>query len=352
MKSYPLIFEAQACDALAANLKQVPFLADARIDFENQPSRVLSAMVHASDGDYQFVVAALMDGQPRKVRAAIQQLQEHKESMLGAYPVIVAPYLSPASTQLCRENQVGYIDLSGNARLCFDRIFILSQAFPNRYPDRRRLKSLYSPKAERILRVLLSAPRRAWRLQALADEAEVSLGQVSHVKTLLWEQEWLESDKEGIRLTQPEPLLMEWAQQSDLNRSEVRTFYSLRSLAELEAALADRCEQLAIPYALTAFSGAARLAPQVRYQRAFAYIGERGKLEQIARELGLKEVESGANVALILPYDEGVFYGARKVDQVAIANPIQVYLDLQGLKQRGEEAASFLLEKVISPSWS
>lgn len=312
----------------------------------------ISVVIQTPEDTYQLAVEMLTDGQPRKIKTAIQEFKEHKEHLRDAYPVIIAPYLSPASAELCRENQVGYIDFSGNVRLCFDRIFILSQQFPNRFPERRRLKSLYSPKSERVLRVLLSCPGQTWRLQALADEAKVSLGQVSHVKKLLWEQDWLESDKEGIRLSQPEPLLMEWAQHSDLDRSKVRNFYSLRPLAEIEAAIAEHCEQLGIPYALTAFSGAARLAPHVRYQRAFAYIGDWEKITQIAQELDLKEVERGANVSLILPYDEGVFYGVRKVGQVAIANPIQLYLDLQGLKQRGEEAASFLFEEVISPSWS
>jgi hypothetical protein len=65
----------------------------------------------------------------------------------------------------------------------------------------------------------------------------------------------------------------------------------------------------------------------------------------------LKEVASGANFTLATPYDEGLLYGSRVIDGISIASPVQVYLDLQGVKGRGEEAASALLDEVIRPSW-
>jgi len=37
------------------------------------------------------------------------------------------------------------------------------------------------------------------------------------------------------------------------------------------------------------------------------YIGYNG--EDLLKQLGLKEVGSGANVTIFTPYDEGVFYG-------------------------------------------
>jgi hypothetical protein len=67
--------------------------------------------------------------------------------------------------------------------------------------------------------------------------------------------------------------------------------------------------------------------------------------------LSRKEVPSGANVTLLSPYDDGVFYGAAEVDGLRIASPVQVYLDLVGYRGRGEEAATFLLEQVIERTW-
>ena len=104
-----------------------------------------------------------------------------------------------------------------------------------------------------------------------------------------------------------------------------------------------------MPYAFTGFSAAARLAPTVRYQRVMAYVD--GDLTPVVTALSLKEVPSGANVTLLSPYDDGVFYGAAEVDGLRIASPVQVYLDLVGYRGRGEEAATFLLEQVIERTW-
>ena len=73
--------------------------------------------------------------------------------------------------------------------------------------------------------------------------------------------------------------------------------------------------------------------------------------ERIAKVLSLKEVTSGANITLLAPYDEGVLYGTRPIDGVYVASPVQVYLDLFGMKGRGEEAVQALLDEVIRRSW-
>ncbi len=118
---------------------------------------------------------------------------------------------------------------------------------------------------------------------------------------------------------------------------------------EIESDLAKACDGEGIRYALTGFSGAARYAPSVRYQRAMAYVSR--DVERMVKLLSLKEVTSGANVTFLIPYDEGVLYGARSVEGICIASPVQVYLDLLGMKGRGEEAAQAILDEVIRRSW-
>ncbi len=100
---------------------------------------------------------------------------------------------------------------------------------------------------------------------------------------------------------------------------------------------------------MTGFSGADRMAPFVRYSKMMAYVDE--SREDPADFLNLKKVTSGANVTLLTPYDEGVYYGSRDLNGIQVASPIQVYLDLVGERGRGEEAAKELMERVIRPSW-
>ena len=126
-------------------------------------------------------------------------------------------------------------------------------------------------------------------------------------------------------------------------------FYSLKGITEAETALVEYCNRKKLKYAFTGFSGVARLAPAVRYQRVMTYL--EGLDEEVVSELGLKKVDSGANVSLFIPYDDGVFYGAREVNRGQVASPVQIYLDVRNFRGRGEEAAQVLLEQVIRPAW-
>ena len=73
--------------------------------------------------------------------------------------------------------------------------------------------------------------------------------------------------------------------------------------------------------------------------------------EDSLSELSLKNVKSGGNLLLFRPYDEGVYYGSTHVNGIQVASEIQLYLDLQGFRGRGEEAAEVLYERIIEKAW-
>jgi hypothetical protein len=248
---------------------------------------------------------------------------------------------------------VGFIDFSGNCRLSFDGIYVQRSGYPNPSAKRRELRSLYSPKAERVLRALVTGGPRRWRTQELADEAKVSLGQVANVKRLLADREWIDLGDRGFGLrpfdSAVRPLIEEWSVNYRLNRSASSEFYSIKSVAETEASLVANAHELGGDLGFTGFSGAARVHPVVRYQRITAYY--LGDPELLAERSGLKRVNSGANVTVLSPYDEGVLYGVRQIDQAPTVSPMQLYLDLRQTKGRGEEAATAILDEVIAPIW-
>jgi len=340
----------QAEAALRACLGRVPFVTLKSLQRETQPDGPdLDLRLRVSRRSHRLVVQAKNSGQPRVIRAAINQLVRYRDKLSSAYLVIVAPYITPRAAQLCIDENVGFVDLAGNCRLCFDQVFIEQTERTNPDVKRRDIRSLYSPKASRLLRVLLNEPRRDWQLQQLAKEAQVSLGLASNVKKLLVDREWVKSEADGLRLVDPQALLEEWAGRYSFRKSRVVDCYTLRDVAEAEAALIEECSKRGWSVALTGFSGAARLVPAVRHQRAMAYVG--GPPEDLLGPLQLKVVESGANVSLLAPYDEGVFQGARRVDDLDVVSPVQLYLDLRSFRGRGEDAAQQILEEVIKPSW-
>lgn len=345
----------QATEALLACLEDISFVQ--YVETVNQVTKQLSGASQPDsliklvlpEGEQLLLLEVKNSGQPRLAREAANNIFRYREAYPDAYGVFVAPYISPRADSICREEGIGYVDLAGNCRLSFGQVYINREGQPNPFIQKRDLRSLYSPKAERVLRVLLTNPERTWKIQALANEACVSLGHVYNVKKLLADREWLRTELDGFVLSEPDQALIEWAQNYNYHRNQARDFYSMKSIGEIETEVAHICQWEEIPYALTGFSGAARLAPFVRYQRATAYVTK--DLEKISDRLDLKEVSSGANVSLLLPYDEGVLYNARDVDGIQVSTPIQVYLDLQNLGGRNQEAAEFLLEQVIQPTW-
>ena len=191
MKS--LTIESEAARALAECLDDVPFADVQRVE----PDAVVDGNCRAdllvdvglSDRKQRLVVEVKTNGQPRVIRDMVNQLARFRQHMPDAYGVVVAPYISPEGAAICAREGIGYVDLAGNCRLTFGQVYIRRDGNPNPFARKRDLRTLYSPKAARVLRVLLADPNRFWKVQDLATEASVSLGEVSNVKKLLTDRD-------------------------------------------------------------------------------------------------------------------------------------------------------------------
>ena len=352
MKKSENKIENSAKAALLSCLSKVPFLKviDIQKEYcEKDDIADLSVIIELPGGVMQLIAEVKSSGQPRLAREAVNQILRYKDKISDAYFVFIAPYISPRAADICLSEGIGYLDLSGNCLLSFDKIFIQKKDYPNQFKEKRDLKSLYAPKAERLLRVLLCNPGKKWKIKELADESSVSLGQASNVKKVLFDRELVSGERGGFSLKEPAALLREWTENYDYRKNEVQEFYSLKSVTDIENALADYCNNRKIKYALTGFSGAARIAPAVRYKKAMVYAADLA--EEAFSELSLKAVKSGGNLLLFIPYDEGVFYGSSRVNEIQIASEIQLYLDLQGFRGRGEEATEVLYERIVEKAW-
>lgn len=298
----------------------------------------------------RLVVEVKSSGEPRIVRSGIQQLQQLKSPARRAYGVMAAPYMGSETREICKDAGVGFVDLAGNCRLVFDQVFIERLGAPNLTVERRPLRSIFAPKAARVLRVLLEAPQRRWKVLDLSNEAKVSLGLAAKVKQRLLDLEFAREDKEGLFLARSEELIRQWGSSFSYLKSEAMDSYGAGGdVPKLERQLAEYCRQRGVQYGLGLFSGAARVAPFARYTRGFAYVQE--DLTRIASDLGWKPVPSGANFTLLRPFDDGIWYGSRDVKGDQVVSDVQLYLDLVSYKGRGEEAANAILEQRLRPRW-
>ena len=339
-------------NSLLEQLRRVPFLNLLETnDGHSEDAKRADIRLMINGAEESIIAKFIANGEPSKVRTAVLELTRMRQDLHLAYYMVCAPYISSQSAEICLKENVGFCDSAGNCHLSFGNVYIHIAGGVLPRSQQRALHTLYSPKAERILRVMLSAPELSWQVTSLARTAQVSIGQSSKVKALLADKEWLRVEADGLHfgLKDPGLVLSQWAQQYKYERNRPYSFYSLKPTAEVEYDLAEVCKEQKQEYALTGLSGAVRLAAYARYQRATAYVN--GNVADLAQRLDLKAVTTGANVILLTPYDEGVYHNIHYIGGVAVASPVQVYLDLQSVRGRGEEAAQYLLEEVIKPSW-
>jgi hypothetical protein len=339
-------------EKFTALLSEVPFFEQIWVRGSVNPEDTradLRFQLYADASPLSVLVEVKSTGEPRQARSAIQQLREYLSRVDDAYGVFAAPYISDYTAQLCKDSGVGYMDLAGNCLLSFDRVYVERRNYPNPNTEKRQLRSLFGPKSSRVLRVMLKKPKRAWQVQDLAEEADVSLGLAFKIKERLLALEYAREDRKRIKLARPADLLDTWAENYSFRSNKLYDYFSFDEPKTMERKLAQYCRRNEITYALTMFSGAALVAPFARYTRAFAYVAE--GIEELAAALQLKEAPSGPNFTILAPYDDGVFYGSRTVKGLRVVCDIQLYLDLAGYKGRGEESARFLLDQRIKRLW-
>ena len=298
-----------------------------------------------------LVVEAKATGQPKRAREAVDQLSRLMltQTARNAYPVFAAPFISDVAAAICRESNVSFFDLAGNCWLSLEDVYIERVSPQNPYKEKRDSVALFSPKSSRVLRTLLNEPKRKWQVQQLSKTADVSIGLVSRIKRALEEREWVATGSEGIELVEPEAMLLAWADAYSYKQNGVSEFYSLESVADAEVAAAEWCRESGVLYALTGFSGARLSSPRVRYNRASIYVSSR--VDSLALNTQLKPVDSGGNVLILKPYDEGVFNGSQTRYDLRTVSPIQLFLDVKSMAGRGEEAAEEILVRELRPSW-
>jgi hypothetical protein len=292
-----------------------------------------------------LIVEAKSQGEPRYIRQAADQVREDLRQFPGAYPMVVSNFISAQTAELLKSRDIGYFDMAGNALIDFGPIFINIAGKPNRNPVQKTLRTLFAAKSSRILRVLLIHPERSWTVQDLAAEAGVSIGLTSKLKQRLIEFELIPETKSGIKLTNPSELLDQWSKTYSYEKNEIVKYYSPSSPSDIEKRVAQFAGSRGMPYELTMFSGAARVAPFVRYNFAAFYFS--GSMLELERELGIAPTSSGANVWVFRPFDDGVYYGMENREGVSVASNVQLYLDLIKYKGRGEEQAMAIRERVL-----
>jgi hypothetical protein len=273
--------------------------------------------------------------------------------------VLALPWVSPRVAELCAEHGWSWFDLAGNHRLdvpCLLRLQHTGNAPV--YPAPKPTANLSTSEAGRVIRALLlpdNAGRR-WTQREMQDHCRpsVSLGLVNKVVRHLRDEAFVEESDNGFRLREPIKLLLAWRDVYRFDRHERRGYFTLLQGKKLRAALAGLDSQTGGVALYASFSAAEFQAPHVRQPKTWLYVRQQelAKFEELAEA---KPVDSGENLVVLIPDDEGVFYpgdgGIQGDNRLACTNAVQTYVDLWHSGGRGQEAADAVLEQRLKPEW-
>jgi len=287
--------------------------------------------------------------QPRMAREISTRLKESLADLNKVYPILITTFLGDRTREILKKEGIGYLDLAGNCFLKFNNVYIEKIVDKNPFAEKRKLKTVFKPVSSRILRVLLEEPKKKWKILELSKIAKVSLGQTSNVCRWLIDEEYLKKDNKFYSLIEPGKLLDEWSQNYTYTQNRMSAYYSFeQNLEKLLKTVSGVSKDKDLKYALTLLSGASLVAPFVRgVSGIHLYIADTGDLSKWVRLLNLRPVESGGNISLYIPYDEGVFYKIQEADGIKVVGNIQLYLDLYNYPTRGKEQAEFLRREKI-----
>lgn len=282
-------------------------------------------------------------GQPRHIREVVTRLRGFRDQFPALYPMAGSVYISPQSASILRRNGFGYTDLSGNCYVAFDNVLVEKEGKPNVHPTTRPLRTLFAPRATRVVRAILVEPERTWRLEELARAAEVSLGHAHNVIQRLRDLDWVERvETNKIRLAAPGDLLNAWREEYSYRVNSLTSYVApeppRRKLMEL---LARQAETMGRRYAFTLLAGASLIAPHGRLSTIHCYL--EGERDRFTQALGLRPAGNGeGNVQLLTPHDTGIFYAPVEKGGLTVVSLPQLYVDLYHFERRGPEQAEFL----------
>lgn len=261
-------------------------------------------------------------------------------------PLLVVPYMGPRARSWAREKGVSWADLSGNADIRARNLRVFVEGQQNRYTHSGRPANPFAPKYARVSRALLAEPDRWWRQRDLCAETDLSDATVSRAVGHLRHGDLLEANADdAVRARAPSVLLDAWAQRYAFSDHEVRRFQAVgRTGNAVVQGLARKLAATKLTWAATGLPAAYAYTQYADFRLSTVFVDD---FPRDPEALGLHAVERGENVWLVVPRDEGVFYG-KSEQGIWCVHPVQVYLDLLAHPERASEAAAHLRAELLA----
>jgi hypothetical protein len=255
--------------------------------------------------------------------------------------LVMTEFLTPSAKRRLVEEDLNYLDLTGNIRLALSRpgLFIATDgATTDPNPAEKGGRSLRGAKAGRVVRALCDFPPPL----AVSDLAMKAGVDISYASRLL---EWLAREglltrvsRGAVEAIDRARMIRRWADDySVLKSNEARSFLDPRGLSNLLR----RLPTSRVRYAVTGSLAANRLAPVAPARLAMVYLDDP---DEAANDLNLTATDAGANVMLLAPFDDIVFERTRTDETVTYVAPSQAAVDLLTSPGRSPAEGEAVLE--------
>ena len=326
-------FEREALRSLPAILENLLDEPEIAALHPQPPDSRFDAIIDVRDRRWLIEIKSVAS--PGAVASAAERMDAPNKS--DGIRLLVVPFMTPAGAKAAAERNLNWLDLSGNASIRGENLYVSVQGHSNRLATRGRPASAFAPKSSRVARALLLDPERWWRQKELREHTDLDAGRVSRVVRRLDDDDLLAREGPLLRPRDPDLLLDAWTDEYRFDRHDIITGHFSGSGVELARALDERLGQADVDHAFTGLAAAWALDRFARFRLGSVYV--HGDPRVAADAIELRRHERGANVQLIGPADRGVFDGQREIDNLPCVSPVQVYLDLLALPERAPEAA-------------
>jgi hypothetical protein len=281
--------------------------------------------------------------------------------------ILTTPYISANSQNYCINNDINFLDLSGNIFIKIPgKVMIQRLDQPNKFPFKQVLRNPFWGASSRVPRVLLQNPKRTWGVFEIEEELlkesekqkiDFKLSRASISKTIksLEEELLIRRNQRKVLVPDPKQLLFKWAEKyKEMNRRTVTECLDIKNPFSLEfpAAISGLMGMLndISAYAATGTAAANLLAPYTDVDKIDIKVIQ----SENSYFFGpLPEQKSiGPEFDMCVAKDNGMIMYANEINGIRIASDIQIYLDCYSKGGRDLKQAEYLLEKVIEKRWA
>ncbi len=323
------------------------FKAGARRVLTNRPEDVRVWV-----GKWLFLIEFKERGEAGSVASAIKQLSSATRGDPGTLiPLVVVPRMGLSGRDVCEVAGVSWLDLDGNAEIASEDLFV-SVRGRGRWGSRPHQTPTSNPftlRNSRIVHLLLNEPNGRWDQQRILEATNLSRSTVSRTIKYLDQAEYIRWNAGINELTviNPRLLLEAWREARPLERHDLlKITVPARSGPVLLAETAHRFRDHGIEFAATGLAAAWEYTHFADFRITSIYVQEFPDGQRLwGRELAAEE--PGANLWLVRPRDEGVFYGRTSPNDVPCVSIVQTYVDLVSHAERSAEASDEIRNRML-----